>query len=335
MKPLMIGPDGLVESATRRETAHLTHYLGHGQTCKPTKARNKQWKNIAAANPGLDSSASLMADSMSPMPSRTAAGASMKNCPLCKSLVREDRMQKHLSTRCPSRPSLDSSSPPLAEKSMIAIRVSDQRPCSCGGSNENCTQCYGRGFIEGHSESRSKSSASPTPSSTRPVVKCPACEFKGATDEFTRHFALAHGTKGRLRRRIQVPLVCIAERFDTAVVGKARRKAGTRSAMKNCSLCNSQVREDRLQKHMSSRCAVRPNKPPVQVARASQRIKKSQHAAENSAPESVRQKGTIEVERPSWSDNLDATKNCGYPAREEGRYGSYPSHDGFDDESKP
>jgi hypothetical protein len=35
-----------------------------------------------------------------------------------------------------------------------------------------------------------------------------------------------------------------------------------------------------------------------------------------------------------WND-LDATKGIGYPAREEGRYGSYPSHDGFDDESEP
>jgi hypothetical protein len=56
---------------------------------------------------------------------------------------------------------------------------------------------------------------------------------------------------------------------------------------------------------------------------------------DNAEPESARQKDKMEVERPSWWDNLDATKNCGYPAREEGRYGSYPSHDGFDDESKP
>ncbi|HQU93806.1 MAG TPA: hypothetical protein PLK77_16035 [Pyrinomonadaceae bacterium] len=34
-----------------------------------------------------------------------------------------------------------------------------------------------------------------------------------------------------------------------------------------------------------------------------------------------------------WPRNLDASKNIGYPCREDGRYGSYPSHDGFDDES--
>ena len=32
---------------------------------------------------------------------------------------------------------------------------------------------------------------------------------------------------------------------------------------------------------------------------------------------------------------LDRTKDYGVPAREKGRYGSHPSHDGFDDESKP
>ncbi|MBI2090391.1 MAG: hypothetical protein HYT78_16895 [Deltaproteobacteria bacterium] len=40
-----------------------------------------------------------------------------------------------------------------------------------------------------------------------------------------------------------------------------------------------------------------------------------------------------EIEAPASVPNLDATKGIGYPARETGRYGSHPSHDGFDDES--
>ena len=35
----------------------------------------------------------------------------------------------------------------------------------------------------------------------------------------------------------------------------------------------------------------------------------------------------------SWL--LDHSRNIGYPAREVGRYGSYPGHDSFDDESGP
>jgi hypothetical protein len=32
---------------------------------------------------------------------------------------------------------------------------------------------------------------------------------------------------------------------------------------------------------------------------------------------------------------MDATKDIGFPVREHGKYGSHPSHDGFDDESEP
>jgi len=46
--------------------------------------------------------------------------------------------------------------------------------------------------------------------SAQDVVKCPACEFKGSADDFTMHFALQHGTEGRRRRKIQVPIGCVA-----------------------------------------------------------------------------------------------------------------------------
>ena len=36
-----------------------------------------------------------------------------------------------------------------------------------------------------------------------------------------------------------------------------------------------------------------------------------------------------------WRDTIDAAKNIGYPVRESGKYGSHPSHDGFNDESDP
>lgn len=36
--------------------------------------------------------------------------------------------------------------------------------------------------------------------------------------------------------------------------------------------------------------------------------------------------------RELFPDGLDATKGIGYPAREVGRYGSHPQHDGSDDE---
>ena len=41
------------------------------------------------------------------------------------------------------------------------------------------------------------------------------------------------------------------------------------------------------------------------------------------------------VEGPDGWFNMDGTKNIGYPAREDGRYGSHPSHDRFDGDSEP
>ena len=62
---------------------------------------------------------------------------------------------------------------------------------------------------------------------------------------------------------------------------------------------------------------------------------KAPHLSQNPSAQSLRWKNEEEVESPSWWNNLDATKNRGFPARETGRYGSHPSHDGFDDESEP
>lgn len=41
--------------------------------------------------------------------------------------------------------------------------------------------------------------------------------------------------------------------------------------------------------------------------------------------------GEQSVER--YDPKMDATKNIGYPVRENGPYGSYPTHDAFNDES--
>ncbi len=49
----------------------------------------------------------------------------------------------------------------------------------------------------------------------------------------------------------------------------------------------------------------------------------------------ARREDGVEVAPPEWWNNLDASKNIGYPVREEGRYGSYPSIDAYGDESDP
>jgi hypothetical protein len=200
-RPLMIGPDGLVESATSREMAHLGHCLER-----------------ASQSTTLHSSVGPARESIVfPRRSRTAAGAPMKSCPLCSSQVREDRLQKHMSSRCPFR---------------------------LGGPEHHkpARQVVGKPHSIANVFQRLSASSKPR----RP---------------------------SKLGRRVPVP--------------------------------------------------IHPQ------------VEKTRHSMESAPQKSGRQVGNVQVERPSWGDDLDATKNCGYPAREEGRYGSYPSHDGFDDESKP
>ena len=101
-------------------------------------------------------------------------------------------------------------------------------------------------------------------------------------------------------------------------------------------ICHSPIRAGKLQKHMSDRCPMRNKTAPVgRQQQTLGQVKKPTRSPMSFPAQSVRQKGELEVEQPSWRNNLDATKDRGYPAREEGQYGSYPSHDGFDDESKP
>ncbi len=247
--------------------------------------------------------------------------------------------------------------------------MTKQGPCSCGGSNENCARCYGRGFIERGNNLASRPSK-------------------------------AKRKKGTITAS---SLLDLPRNPSAESVSPMHSRATTGRSMKSCPLCKNQVREDRLQRHVTSRCPARPGHTPRLSSRRKTTISlrdiqlfvkcpacgvdvpsdqftkhralahgrvgqsrrteqtpvasplrrphaqsvgeggkmkrkpaaKEGRSREDFQTESRREKGELEVERPSWWDNLDSTKNHGYPAREEGRYGSYPSHDGFDDESKP
>ena len=248
MNPLMIGPDGLVGSATRREMTHLAHCLERDVKTSQSKVASRNVPN------------QKLSSAMSSGEDTVKRQQGMKNCPLCQIQVREDRLQRHMTQKCPSRA--------IAEISV----ATPSRP-----------------VFNSRTSSRRKSTISLR--DIQLFVKCPTCGVKLASDQFIKHRSVAHG-----------PIWQNAPKFPMPVahdLGRPRRPGVSKRSKKKKAAVN---RDD---------------------------------SRDNAAPESARQKGKIEVERPAWWDNLDATKNCGYPAREEGRYGSYPSHDGFDDESKP
>lgn len=85
-----------------------------------------------------------------------------------------------------------------------------------------------------------------------------------------------------------------------------------------CPVCRATVRADRMAKHTSKVHGSRPTQPHRKKLTSSR--------------DPVRENATLVAPRDK---NLDATKLYAHPYREQGRYGSHPSHDGFDDESGP
>jgi hypothetical protein len=52
-------------------------------------------------------------------------------------------------------------------------------------------------------------------------------------------------------------------------------------------------------------------------------------------PDDTDEPGSPRLAGQAFDTRMDATKNIGYPAREQGTYGSHPMHDDFNDESNP
>ena len=219
------------------------------------------------------------------------------------------------------------------------------RPCVCGGSNENCRYCNGRGEI------RDGLATALTIHSQRPEYK----KVNAVRKEKTKVTGQVHRKSegGRelgdqatkfdrsssltLRNQaltspslIACPRGCGA-RLNAKKVDKHLRKvhrverytalptAGGRTispALKACPFCTAQVQK--LDRHI--------RKVHWKFKQAVQKI------IVRSAPDVLRHDTTLVAPRDT---NLDATKLYAHSYRENGRFGSHPAHDGFDDESGP
>ena len=231
------------------------------------------------------------------------------------------------------------------------------RPCVCGGSNENCRYCNGLGSIPdglanaitihsylpeaqkvhaggrkpgsyiptraaGHSKWEARwarlkrlratifgqqtPSSTPAPSAPPAAhwVLCPkGCGAKLKKSDVDQHLRQAHKSAPI---KVQEP--------------RAIQPTGSKSQLEFCPVCGTRVRSDRLNRHLRKvhrsravRADAKPNISP-------------------SASDVLRESTTLVAPRDK---NLDATKLYAHAYREHGRFGSHPSHDGFDDESSP
>lgn len=233
------------------------------------------------------------------------------------------------------------------------------RPCVCGGSNENCRYCSGRGEIpdrlsnalttHSHQPESQKvhvggtervaawGAMKPTfrrklgallarfrkPSATA-VRKPPPSPVPPRVDPPDHHWILCpKGCGSRLRPD---DVHCHLQQAHASAPARKQRQSktvlpsGSKLVYEICPVCRVKVRGDRLKRHLSK----------VHKTRSVRAAAKSTFAP--SAKDVLRESTTLIAPRDK---NLDATKLYAHSYRESGRFGSHPSHDGFDDESGP
>lgn len=203
----------------------------------------------------------------------------------------------------------------------------------------------GNHIISVVSDSASKQAApevaSGPPSKVRPrTVHCPLC---GATFAFQVDFKqhLATGRCPKLSQ--QKPLSNRGPKFVVlpAGVGRAnkvsklsRTRPPGSSNLIQCAECSAKVKPSRMMRHMRKvhHSMPRPvshnpkrvtNSDPSINTQELTKVLPADHLSKDAFEQSV------------GIDRRDRTRGYGYPARENGRYGSHPMHDGFDDEAGP
>ncbi len=189
--------------------------------------------------------------------------------------------------------------------------------CICGGKS-TCEYCFGRGYLEGGQAPVRRSTEKPgfyrysKEDLRRIPVSEPLQKPSEATTIHSRSFEEILAER-RISERLIAPDLNYSARHEDA---RQHAKSFT-----SCPGCGERVQNHDLDRHVWEKHHVpyameHPEDLPV--------------VAEESRDESY---GGTAIPYEPRQPNLDRTKNIGYVAREFGKYGTHPSHDGFDDES--
>lgn len=223
--------------------------------------------------------------------------------------------------------------------------LSEFVPCSCGGSNDNCSRCFGKGEVPRHRVVPNYVAPLATPSSAHDDYYCDDCSFRGTALALMHHRRTVHGdaqsrsnTLTKSQRRKKKKRGASMQRCSGCGLWLLRatandhvcksRKANTQAegGWQRCGICGANLKH--LVRHM--------NKVHRDVARKQKRrtAKKMNAGGLESRSSAIdRWKQEIEDSQPLCGPNLDATKDYAHAYRDQGMFGSHPSHDGFDDES--
>lgn len=235
------------------------------------------------------------------------------------------------------------------------------RPCVCGGSNENCRYCNGLGTIRDHLADALVSHARRTDpgkheeayhvssdigrflrlrkpiarllGAKRHLVPCPftGCVAQLRPDNIEKHLKKAH-SKPRSIALNPTEIVKAAE-----IRTERQHQAVQRLVPCPVSGCSAKLNPKHLERHIRKAHPKRLFKRAATVPLRTGSVEThaasvARHLATTSIPDGTPRGSSYA--QPA-EKNLDATKGYAHAYRENGRFGSHPSHDGYDDESSP
>ena len=200
-----------------------------------------------------------------------------------------------------------------------------RQPCTCEGSNENCFRCGGWGYIDRIGEGRSTPTATGIGGAfSHPLPAGPRAAIAKKVRPQKRRVLWAWEEAEPMPRTV-APLPLLTAQ-DWLV---------------DCPSCHSSVRRDRLARHLRKIHAQPTTLPEAKTAAPKNSACTQARNSRPSAPVNVldAQFHDLNAPAPSQSSgrsvdrNIDATKDYYAAYRDNGQFGSHPSHDSYDDES--
>lgn len=253
----------------------------------------------------------------------------------------------------------------------------DERPCTCGGSQDNCRYCFGRGYVPASRPLPSLNSTggirpggrrrrpnhrpkvantavairllTPSAASARKYILCANCGATLREDRAEGHLLrcpLRDGKKStsaapilssalhEARVKSQPPGLSVKQEPPEGQVPKRKDP----NSIVVCPACREKMKfkyVNRHQDHCSKLQKILTTIRKRRKRKGGLRGKTSPNRARGIPPTSADARKQRSYDQVSGRDRLDKSRNYGYPARETGRFGSHPGHDGFDDESGP
>jgi hypothetical protein len=227
--------------------------------------------------------------------------------------------------------------------------------CSCRGDNPSCFKCGGWGYLDSIGKGRASAGAVGAPTMVaatklRSLMPCPLCRVR--VRKLQRHMRVVHGQVApESSHRPGASNQATVRSIPTQpTISKS-----TTNSIRSCPYCEITVKTTRLILHIAKHHreflnpAYRIHKgtvisyrritlTPTGIGSSSAKVAKRAKRKGKSTTQpraSLDQMPDAALETSSEQRKLDATRDYAHKYRDDGQFGSHPSHDGFDDESKP